>query len=86
MIKRILVMLAILVMLVTIFTNAQVKIQRATVPNFDNGTILIDTTGTKIKNCATYRIVDGVRVEPPLGYNQKKKNLQLLSKWKNSIK
>lgn len=54
--------------------NSQVKVTNATGPNFNDGTIEVDTTGTNIKKWSIYRVVDATIQGSELATNTKTKN------------
>lgn len=54
--------------------NSQVKVTNATGPNFNDGTIEVDTTGTNIKKWSIYRVVDATIQGQELATNTKTKN------------
>ncbi len=49
--------------------NAQFTVTNATGPNFNDGIVSVDTTGTKIKKWAIYKVVDGWRQEHEIAIN-----------------
>ena len=40
--------------------NAQVTVTNATSPNFNDGVVSVDTTGTNIKKWSIYKVVNGL--------------------------
>jgi len=52
--------------LIGIAANSQVKTTDATAPNFNDGTIKVDTTGTGIKTWAVYKVANGFRQDPEI--------------------
>ena len=53
--------------------NSQVKVTNATGPNFNDGAVSVDTTGTKIKKWSIYRVVDAAIQGSELATNFKTK-------------
>ncbi len=66
--KKILIILS---AVITSTLTAQVTVEDATYPNFNDGKIIIDTTGTGIESWAIWKIEDGVRTDVCFGYNTK---------------
>ena len=52
-------------------TTAQVTVEGATAPNFNDGKIIIDTTGTGVNSWLIWKVEDGVRTDKSFGYNTK---------------
>jgi len=52
--------------LFAIVANSQVKTTDATAPDFNDGTIKVDTTGTGIKTWAVYKVANGFRQDPEI--------------------
>ena len=49
--------------------NAQVTVTNATSPNFNDGVVSVDTTGTNIKKWSIYKVVNGYRQDPEISTN-----------------
>ena len=56
---------------IALSANAQVTVEGATYPNFNDGKIIVDTTGTGIESWAIWKIENGVRSDVSFGYNTK---------------
>lgn len=53
----------------TFLVNSQVKVTNVTEPNFNNGIVSVDTTGTNIKKWSIYKVVNGWRQDPEISTN-----------------
>lgn len=49
--------------------NAQVTVKNSTAPNFNDGSISVDTAGTNIKKWSIYKVVNGWRQDPEISTN-----------------
>ena len=64
-------MLLSLVFVFATFATSQVTVEGATAPDFNDGKIIIDTTGTGVNSWLIWKVEDGVRTDKSFGYNTK---------------
>ena len=63
------ILISTILILFTFLVNSQVTVTNATGPNFNDGVVSVDTTGTNIKKWAIYKVVNGWRQDPEIAIN-----------------
>lgn len=63
------ILITAIIILFTSLLNSQVMVTNATEPNFNDGIISVDISGTNIKKWAIYKVVNGWRQDPEISTN-----------------
>lgn len=62
-------LITLILIMFTFLVNSQVTVTNSSEPNFNNGVVSVDTTGTNVKKWAIYKVVNGWRQDPEISTN-----------------